>query len=92
MLHRRHGLPEDWEAIAGRVGWWNSFAEDEQRALAEIADWLLRHKHWEAAHDFTLTDEITVTIAVQAAMLVLGLDAADFRDELRRTASTLGRH
>ena len=80
MLHRRHGLPDGWESIADRIGWWPSFTEDEQHSLAEITDWLLHHKHWEAAHDFALTDEITVTIAVQAAMLVLGLDTADLRE------------
>lgn len=80
MLHRRHGLPDGWEAIAARVGWWHSFTADEQVRLAEITDWLLRHKHWEAAHNFALTDEITVTVAVQAAMLVLGLDPADLRE------------
>ena len=80
MLHRRHGLPEGWEETVDRVVWWHAFTADEQSALAEITDWLLRHKHWEAAHDFALTDEVTVTIAVQAAMLVLGLDTADLRE------------
>ena len=80
MLHRRQGLPEGWEEIVDRVGWWHAFTPEQQSTLAEITDWLLRHKHWEAAHDFALTDEVTVTIAVLAAMLVLGLDIADFRE------------
>jgi Mlc titration factor MtfA (ptsG expression regulator) len=40
----------------------------------------LRHKHWEAAHGFTLDDEIVVTIATQAALLVLGLGVDEYRE------------
>ena len=43
-------------------------------------DFLLRHKRWEAAAGFALTDEIRIVIAAQAALLILGLDIACYRD------------
>ena len=81
MLHRRKGLPEHWRAIVDEyVAVWPELDDDERERLAADADWLLRHKHWEAANGFELTDEITVTIAVQAALLVLGLHVDDLRE------------
>ncbi len=40
---------------------------------------MLRRKHWEAARGFALTDEVTLTIAVQAALLILGLSIREYR-------------
>ena len=77
---RRRGLPDDWANIVEEhVAVWQVLDPGEREQLAETTDWLLRHKHWEAAQGFALTDEITVTIATQAALLVLGLDVADYR-------------
>jgi Mlc titration factor MtfA (ptsG expression regulator) len=81
MFHRRTGLPDDWEAVVSeRLGAWKRFRDDEREQLAGIADWLLRHKHWEAAHDFALDDVILTTIAVEAAVLVLALDVDYYRE------------
>ncbi len=81
VLHRRKGLPDQWqEIVRDHVAVWRRFDDDERALLGEIADWLLRHKHWEAANGFELTDEITVTIAVQAALLVLGLSVDEYRE------------
>jgi MtfA peptidase len=81
VLHRRKGLPDDWqEIVREHVALWARFDDDERALLGEIADWLLRHKHWEAANGFSLTDEITVTIAVQAALLVLDLGVDEYRE------------
>jgi Mlc titration factor MtfA (ptsG expression regulator) len=55
-------------------------SNDERELLEAASDWLLRHKHWEAAHGFALVDEITVTIAAQAALLVLGLNVDEYRE------------
>jgi Mlc titration factor MtfA (ptsG expression regulator) len=72
-------MPDDWELIARRrVAYWQLLTVDEQERLAEIADHLVTTKRWEAAHGFELTDEIMVTIAVQAGVLVLGLDVGYF--------------
>lgn len=81
MFGRRRGLPEGWESIVdAHVAHWRELDEVERNDLAYIADWLLKKKHWEAARGFELTDEIRVTIAAQAALLVLGLDLAYYHD------------
>jgi len=59
---------------------WTVLDDRERELLEGAGDWLLRHKHWEAANGFTLTHEITVTIAMQAALLVLGLDVDAYRE------------
>jgi Mlc titration factor MtfA (ptsG expression regulator) len=81
VLHRRRGLPDDWAAIVQRrIAVWATLDADERDVLEATSDWLLRHKHWEAAQGFELTDEITVTIAAQAALLILGLTVDEYRD------------
>jgi Mlc titration factor MtfA (ptsG expression regulator) len=80
-MWRHRGLPDDWPAIvADHVAVWGLLDADEQERLAADADWLLRHKHWEAAHGFELTDVMRVTVALQAALLVLGLDVHELRE------------
>ena len=81
MLHRRRGLPERWpDIIEENVATWKVLDTDEREVLVATGDWLLRHKHWEASQGFSLTDEITVTIAAQAALLVLGLTVDEYRE------------
>jgi MtfA peptidase len=81
VLHRRRGLPDDWLTIVEEhVALWLALDVDERELLAATSDWLLRHKHWEAAGGFALTDEIIVTIAAQAAVLVLGLSVDEYRE------------
>ena len=86
MFRRRHGLPDDWsDVVEQHVATWQLLDDDEREAVAANADWLLRHKHWEASFGFELDDAITVTIAVQAGLLVLGLDV----DELREVSAVI---
>jgi Mlc titration factor MtfA (ptsG expression regulator) len=74
-------LPNGWVDIVERhVAVWSVLDDDERGLLEAASDWLLRHKHWEAAHGFALVDEITVTIATQAALLVLGLSTDEYRE------------
>ena len=81
MFRRRKGLPDDWADIVDvNVAVWRLLDAGEREAVAADADWLLRHKHWEAAFGFELDDTITVTIATQAAVLVLGLDVEELRE------------
>lgn len=81
MLHRRHGLPDGWlDIVEDRVSVWHLLDDRDRAVLETTSDWLLRHKHWEAAHGFALTDEITVTLAAQASLLVLGLDVDEYRE------------
>lgn len=74
MARRRH-LPVGWQQIARqRVAYWSMLDQPEQELLAELAGNIASNKRWEAANGFALTDEMVVTIAVQAAVLILGLD------------------
>jgi len=81
MLHRRRGLPDQWLAIVEEhVAVWRLLEDSDREAMETTIDWLLRHKHWEAARGFELTDEITVTIAAQAALLALELSVDEYRE------------
>src|SRR5690242_4303011 len=74
MRWRHRGLPDDWLPIVeSNVALWQLFDEGERDLLEGTSDWLLRHKHWEAGHGFELDDEIVVTIAVLASLLLVGL-------------------
>ncbi|MEO8696789.1 MAG: M90 family metallopeptidase [Acidimicrobiales bacterium] len=81
MLRRRKGLPDGWSAIVEQhVAIWRLLDDGERVIAEEISDWMLRHKHWEAAGGFALTDEIRVTVAAQAAFMVLGLGIDEYRE------------
>jgi len=74
-------LPDNWaDIVESNVGLWRGLDDGERELLEVTSDWLLRHKHWEAARGFALVDEITVTIAAQAALLVLGLSVDEYRE------------
>jgi Mlc titration factor MtfA (ptsG expression regulator) len=74
-------LPDNWVSIVEeQVAVWRVLDDGERDLLEAATDWLLRHKHWEAARGFALVDEITVTIAAQAALLVLGLSVDEYRE------------
>ena len=78
-MARRKQLPEDWESIVRRgVAYWNVLDEHERQLLAELAEFIVATKRWEAANGFVLTDDVVVTIAMEAAVLILGLDASYF--------------
>ncbi len=78
---RRPGLPAGWERVVeGALSHWALLDADQRARLGELMDLLLRHKRWEAAAGFALTDEIRILIAAQASLLILGLDFACYRD------------
>jgi len=80
MRFRRQGLPDDTERlIEGYISHWRHLDVGEQDRLLALTDWLLRRKHWEAARAFRLDDTIRVVIAVQAALLILGLSTDHYR-------------
>ena len=81
VLRRRKGLPEGWaDIVEQHVAIWSVLDDDEREVLEESSDWLLRHKGWEAAGGFALTDEIKVIIAAQAALVILGLSVDEYRE------------
>ena len=74
----RSVLPEDWARyMAAAVAQWPYLDDAEREQLEDDARSLIVEKVWEAAYGFTLTAEIQVMIAAQAALLVLGLEDPD---------------
>ena len=73
--------PEGWQAVAARrlVHFAALDAEERERLGADIGR-LLGEKRWEASRGFDLTEEIRLTIAAQAALLILGLDIDGYHD------------
>src|SRR5262245_2391518 len=77
---RRGPLPEEWRAIPNaNVVHWRVPHDDARARLEDLIVLLVTDKRWEAARGFSLTDEIQVTIAAQAALLVLGLGYEAYR-------------
>ena len=58
---------------------WRVLGAADRELLEDYVLRLVTEKRWEAARGFTLTDEIQVTIAAQAALLVLGLGYEAYR-------------
>ena len=80
-MWRRKGLPEGWlDIVEQNVAIWGRLDDDERGLLEGTSDWLLRHKHWEAAHGFELHDDVVVTIAALAAYVVLGRTLDEYRE------------
>lgn len=78
---RRPGLPAGWERVTeSTLAPWAGLDDEERARLAELMDLLVRHKRWEAAAGFELTDGMRVLIAGHAAVLILGLDFDWYRD------------
>ena len=71
---RRGPFPEGWRGILeANVVHWGVLDDDTRARLEDLIVLLVTDKRWEAAQGFSLSDEIQVTIAAQAALLVLGL-------------------
>src|SRR3954454_17938075 len=78
MARRKH-LPDGWVSIVQRsVAYWQLLNREERERLVELADFIVASKRWEAARGFELTDDVVVTIAMEAAVLILGLDTSYF--------------
>ena len=89
------GAPAPWEAmrrrhrgdsatiegaVRGNVAHWWTLDDDERERLLAGAEWLLAHKHWEAAGGLDLDDGMRAVIAAQAALLVLELGTDHYRE------------
>ncbi len=73
-------FPPGWRALlAERAPTWARLDDDQRSRLEALTAGLLATKRWEAARDFTLTEEMQVTIAGQAAVLVLELGEEWYR-------------
>src|SRR5262249_37909600 len=68
-------FPPWWEAILKRnVGHYARLTPEEQGKIRDTARILIAEKNWEGVGGLFITDEIKVTVAAQAALLLLGID------------------
>lgn len=82
---RRHILetpfPPAWRAVIERnVAHWALLDDDERERLCELVQVFVAEKHWEGCGGLDLTDEIKVTIAAEACLLLLGRDHGLYND------------
>jgi Mlc titration factor MtfA (ptsG expression regulator) len=72
---REQPLPPEWDAVIARnVAHWKRLDDDERARLRDLVQVFVAEKHWEGCGGLELTDEIRVTIAAQACVLLLGRD------------------
>lgn len=68
-------FPTWWEAILRKnVGHYHCLSPAEQSRLRDVARILIAEKEWEGCGGLFITDEIKVTVAAQAALLLLAVD------------------
>jgi Mlc titration factor MtfA (ptsG expression regulator) len=74
-------FPEGWrDIVARRMVHWHLLDAAERSRLEDLVKVFAVDKRWQAARGFEITEEVRVTIAGMACLLVLGLDY----DHLRR--------
>ena len=71
-------FPAEWERILTRAAFYSRLTGPPQARVRDVVRVLIAEKSWEGVGGLTLTNAIKVTIAGQAARLVLGLDADYF--------------
>lgn len=85
--HRRRVLdeepfPEEWSAIIEKnVAFFKELHPDERERLEDLIKIFIHEKHFEGCGGFEVTDEVKVTIAAQACLLLLNLEH-NYYDEL----------
>ncbi|ALC14903.1 hypothetical protein DSOUD_0102 [Desulfuromonas soudanensis] len=78
---RRRSFPSEWESFLRTSVAHYSVLDDPERAeLRALTLVLLEEKNWEGCGGLELTDEIRVTIAAQACLLLLGLPHDYYRN------------
>jgi Mlc titration factor MtfA (ptsG expression regulator) len=77
-------FPAEWlQYLRSNVSTYTTLSEAEQAKLRDMLRVFIAEKTWEGCGGLRMTDEIKVTIAAQACLLVLGYD--DFYFEKLRT-------
>jgi MtfA peptidase len=72
-------FPPAWETILScAVAQYSRLAKDERARLRDTTQVLVAEKTWEGCGELSVTDEIKVTIAGQASLLLLGLKGHDY--------------
>jgi hypothetical protein len=73
-------FPSEWLAIlAERVPYYATLDDDEQQHLRQLVQVFVAEKNWEGAGDLEMNDDVRVTIAAQACLLILGLEHDMYR-------------
>lgn len=68
--------PESWSAALARHRFLAGLGPEEDEALRRRVAWLLASKGFSGAHGLPITDEMMLSIAIQAALPILNLDPA----------------
>lgn len=72
-------FPEEWHGILRRnLPFYACLDAEERSALRDGLRIFIAEKSWEGCGGLEMTDEIRVTIAAQACLLLLGLDGVEF--------------
>lgn len=71
-------LPDGWLERFAALPFYHTLTPSEQRSLRDKARVLIAEKEWEGCGGLAMTDEIKVTIAAQAALLVLHREVDDY--------------
>jgi MtfA peptidase len=75
-------FPKEWvRYLETNVGHYRFLCEDEQSRLRDLLRIFIAEKIWEGCGGLILTDEVRVTIAAQACMLILAL-GQDYLSEI----------
>jgi Mlc titration factor MtfA (ptsG expression regulator) len=81
-------FPEEWKRILSRnMVHFGYLDADEQQRLCQLIQLFVAEKEWEGCNGLVLTDEMRVTIAGQACLLLLGL--VDSSPELYANVETI---
>jgi len=76
-------FPNPWRDILQRKVWpYSVFPAEDQQRLRNCVQVFVAEKNWEGCNGLVLTDEIRVTIAGYACLLLLGLDHDYFSNVL----------
>lgn len=68
-------FPEAWTAIIERnVAHWARLDEPERARLRDLVQVFVAEKRWEGCGGLEMTDEVRVTVAAEACLLLLGRD------------------
>ena len=78
---RKRPFPTEWEAfVRANVAHYCVLNDAERAELRALMQVFLEEKHWEGCGGLELTDEIRITIAAQACLLLLGLPHNYYRN------------
>ena len=67
-------FPEAWDELLPRhMGCWRELSDEERGHLRQLVQVFVAEKHWEGLGGLEMSDEIKVTVAAQACLLILYL-------------------